>query len=63
VALRRHWELPPCRTQPAPACSKMDPPLPKAEPISKDGGSSVIKSLRMDKNSAVQELGERSEKV
>jgi len=39
-------KLPPCLTEPVPAGSKTDPPLPKAEPISDGGSASVITDLR-----------------
>jgi len=60
--VRRHQELPPCKIQLVPACSKTDPQLPKAGPVSQAGGASVIMCLRKGKIHCAAAGGERSEK-
>ena len=49
ASVRRDQELPPCRTEPVLAGSKMDPLLAKAEPISDGGSTSVIAYLEGEK--------------
>lgn len=50
ASVRRHQVLPSCQTETVPDASKMEPPLPKAEPFSDAGGASVITYLRKGKN-------------
>lgn len=61
--MRRSQKLLPCLTEPMPAKSKMDPPLPKAKPISDGSSASRTRDLRNGEKAAQQEVGERSETV
>lgn len=49
VSARRIQGLPPCLTEPLPAGSKTDPPLPSAEPTCNAGGASMKTYLRKGK--------------
>jgi len=49
-------KLPPCLIKPVPAGSKMDPLLPKAEPISNGGSASVITYLRKGRKNSVVKM-------
>jgi len=46
ASVRSCEKLPPCPIKPVPACSKTDPPLAKAKPVSNGGSVSVITYLR-----------------
>ena len=49
ASARTDQELLPCRAEPVSDGFRMDPPLPKAEPMSDAGGISVITYLRKGK--------------
>jgi len=49
ASVRSCEKLPPCLIKPVPAGSKMDPPPPKAKPISNSGSTSVITYLRKER--------------
>ena len=59
--VRRHQKLPLYWTEPVPAGSKTDPPLPKTEPISNTCDPSVITYLRKSKK-CFAAVRERSKK-
>jgi len=62
ASVRSCEKLPPCLINPMPASSKMDPPLPKAKPISDGGSASVITHLRSRKKKNCSEMAvEREE--
>jgi len=46
ASVRSCKKLSPCLIKPVPDCSKMDPLLAKAKPISNSGSASVITQLR-----------------
>jgi len=46
ASVRSCEKLPPCLIKPVPAGSKMDPLVPKAEPVSDGGSASGVKYLR-----------------
>lgn len=55
ASVRRRQELPPCKVQLVPACSKTDLLLPKAGHTRQAGGASVTMCLKKGK-STVQHL-------
>lgn len=59
---RRHQEPPLFQTEPVPVGSKLDPLLPKAEPISEAGDTSVTINLRKSKNHCAGAVRERNRK-
>lgn len=61
ASMRRHKKLPPCQTETVPASSKRDPPLAKAEPVSKAGRTFVIMYVRKGENKTLLYSCERQE--
>jgi len=61
VSVRSCKKLPPCLIKTVPDGSKMDPPLPKAKPISNSDSASVITYLRMGRKNCSETAVEREE--
>jgi len=59
ASVRSCQKLPPCLIKPVPASSKMDPPLPKAKPVSDGGRASGITYLRRGKKTCSETAVER----
>jgi len=61
ASVRSCEKLPPCLIDPVPAGSKMDPPLPKAKPISNSGSASALIYVRRGKKNCGGMAVEREE--